>query len=452
MKRRFLPLLLVLTMLAAVACGTATPAPTTAKPTVTTAGQTTAAPTTAATTAPVKDVTLRIGWWGSQTRHDATLGVLDLYSKKTGVTFEPEFFGFDDYITKLNTLVAARDAFDLMQMGGNFPTYQDHIEYLNTYIDRKIVDTTDITPAFLGITTYEGNIIGLSNGTNVRGIAYDPAMFKSAGVALPTDKWTWADYEAAAKTLTTKLGIMGSSQLQEFEVLNSWIDQYGKKESFFKAPTRVALNYTTDVEVTEFFDFKLRLTKLGAYPNPAQMAEIKDIEGDPVVTGKAAMTMVASNQFVALSTAAKRELALAPMPRRTATGPLSHSIISSQMFCIYRDSDYKDEAAAFLSFFVNDVDANKNFLKGERGVPINAKVRAALETDLTAAQKAIYKLLDSVGKEAATEIVLNSPVQTEIQDAYKRLAEKVIFEELTPAQAAAELRTQATDILSRIKK
>ena len=30
---------------------------------------------------------LRIMWWGSQTRHDRTLAVLDMYTKKTGVKF-----------------------------------------------------------------------------------------------------------------------------------------------------------------------------------------------------------------------------------------------------------------------------------------------------------------------------------------------------------------------------
>ncbi len=42
--------------------------------------------------------------------------------------------------------------------------------------------------------------------------------------------------------------------------------------------------------VADFFAMKKRLTDAGAYPNPAQINEIKNIEGDPVVTKKAAMT------------------------------------------------------------------------------------------------------------------------------------------------------------------
>ncbi|HEY5467035.1 MAG TPA: extracellular solute-binding protein [Clostridia bacterium] len=321
MKKRLLSLLIVVLMLAAVGCTATTTTPTTAP-----AG-TTAAPTTAATTTAVpKKVVLRIGWWGSQVRHDATLAVLDRYTLKTGVTFEPEFFSMADYLTKLNTLIAAKDAFDLMQMGGNFPTYQDNIEYLNDYIKRGVIDVTDITPAFLGITTFEGNVIGLSSGTNTIGLAYDPAIFKKANVAVPTDNWTWAEYEKAAIDITKATGVMGSSQLGgEFDALTSWIQQYGGTESFFLPPKRLALNYTGDDKVAEFFNMKLRMTKAGAYPTPAQMAEIKDIQGDPLVSGKAAMTRISSNQFVAITDAAKRPLALvAPAHGHRPSGDVDH--------------------------------------------------------------------------------------------------------------------------------
>lgn len=406
--------------------------------------------TTAAAT-PVSTEPLRIGWWGSQTRHDGTLAVLDMYTEKTGVQFEPEFYSFDDYISKLNTLIAANDAPDIMQMGGNFPTYIDHIEMLNEYIDKGLIDVSNTDESFIAITTLEGKTVGISLGTNAQAMAYDPEIFKSAGVELPHDKWTWEDYEKAAVTIHEKLGILGSSRLDpEFRVLTSFIQQWGTGESFFLEPYRLDLNYTNNDYVAEFFDMKNRLTKAGAYPNPAQMAEIKDIEGDPLVTGKAAMTWVSSNQFVALSSAADRPLALVFPPRRTNDGPLAQSIMSSQMFCIYKGSGQKEAAAEFISFFVNDIDAN-NILKGERGVPIMAPVREALSAGLSEPNKAVYDYLTRIGKEAALEIILDSPVQAEIQDIYDRLSEEVVFGRITPAQAAENLRTEAEGVLSRAR-
>ena len=152
---------------------------------------------------------LRIMWWGSQTRHERTLAVLELFTKKTGIRFEPEFYGFDEYFSKLNILIAANDPPDLMQMGGNFPTYMDHIEPLNQYIQDGTIDVSNTDKSFISITTLEGKTYGLSSGTNAPAVAYDPALFKKAGVPLPTFKWTWDDFEKAAITIHKKLGILG---------------------------------------------------------------------------------------------------------------------------------------------------------------------------------------------------------------------------------------------------
>lgn len=393
---------------------------------------------------------LRIMWWGSQARHDRTLRVLDMFTKKTGIRFEPEFYGFDDYISKLNILIAANDAPDLMQMGGNFPTYIDHIEFLNKYIKDGTIDISNTDESFIGITTLEGNTIGLSSGTNAPAIAYDPALFDKAGVPQPHFKWTWDEYEKAIMTIREKLGILGVSLTRndEFWILTTFIQQYDTGESLFLEPYRLKLNYKDDKYVADYLKMVYRLTKAGAYPTAAQMAEIKDIEGNPLVRGESAMAWLYSNQFVALSESAGRPLKLVSMPRRRSDGPLSQTIMSSQMFCISKNSKHKVAAAEFLNFFANSVEANK-VLKGERGVPIMRHIREALAVDLSKPEQEIYSYLTDLGREAATDIILDSPVQAQIRDIYIRLSEEVMFDRTTPEEAAKRFRLEAEDVLKR---
>ncbi len=55
-----------------------------------------------------EDITLRMAWWGSQDRHDKTIAAIELYeSLNPNVTIEYEYYSFDDYFTKLKTLVAS---------------------------------------------------------------------------------------------------------------------------------------------------------------------------------------------------------------------------------------------------------------------------------------------------------------------------------------------------------
>ena len=64
-------------------------------------------------------------------------------------------------------------------------------------------------------------------------------------------------------------------------------------------------------------------------------------------------------------------------------------------------------------------------------------------------EQEIYRYLDRLGQEAATQIVLDSPVQTQIRDVYIRLAEEVVFNRTTPEEAARRFRQEAEDILAR---
>ena len=279
---------------------------------------------------------------GSQTRHERTLTVLDMYSAQKGIEFEPEFYGFDDYINKLNTLIAANDPPDMFQLGGNFPTYIDHIESLNQYITDRIIDTSDTEPGFIAITSLDGKTIGISSGTNSPAVAYDPEIFRRADVSEPDKNWTWAEFEEICMAIHERMGIYGFSQTEnsEFEILTFYIQQYGTGESFFREPYRLELNYSDNKYVTDYLAMLYRLMKAGAYPTPEMMAEIKDVEVDPLVMGKSAMSFLYSNQFVVMTNAAGRPLKLVNVPRVNKT-LLGQSIQSFRCFVYPGDLNIK---------------------------------------------------------------------------------------------------------------
>ena len=95
-----------------------------------------------------EQITLRMAWWGSQTRHDITTQVIEMYEKEhPNIDIEYEFYSFDDYFTKLKTLVASDQVWDIFQLGGNFPMYMDKIYFLNEFIDSGVVDVSEIPEA-----------------------------------------------------------------------------------------------------------------------------------------------------------------------------------------------------------------------------------------------------------------------------------------------------------------
>ena len=141
---------------------------------------------------------MSIMWWGSDTRAQKTIQLIELYEKLTGLDIEYEFFDGTSYWTQFQAKQAAHALPDVFQMGNNWLTYYDTIEPLNAYIEDGTIDTTAISDAMIATTKNQanGDITGMSNGTNARCFAYNPAIFDEAGVPYPTENWTWDDFAA----------------------------------------------------------------------------------------------------------------------------------------------------------------------------------------------------------------------------------------------------------------
>lgn len=399
-------------------------------------------------------VTLRMAWWGSQTRHDRTIKAIELYEKNNpNVKIEYEYYSFDDYFTKLNTLVASDTVWDIFQLGGNYPTYLSKIQPLDEYIKSGVVDVSKFSEANLKTTqTTDGTTLGLTNGINTYGIAYDPAMFEEAGVELPTDTWTWDDYQKAAETIHEKLNIFGSSTFKEADFIagcSMYIPQQGSlgQYSFFNLDL-TGMGFDDPQMLTKYIQMRADLIKSGAYPDAGAEAEVSNIENDFLVTGEAAMTWVAVNQFPTIYDDCQKDgrtLALAPVPRYSSDGNSGAIIQSSQMLCVSKDSTQQEEAAKFISWFENDLECNK-ILQGERGIPANEDVRAELQSSATDGQKIMYSFVDKVSAWPTPEKynVLSPDGQAQVQDNYKNYIQQVVTGEITASEAAQKTYDDAS--------
>lgn len=456
MKKRLLAVLLAASMVFGLtACGgseseTTQTGDATQNVTQETSGTETAAPQD-------EQITLRMAWWGSQNRHDRTVAVIEMYEKENpNVNIEYEFYSFDDYFTKLKTLVASDQVWDIFQLGGNFPEYMDKIYFLNEFVESGVVNTDKISDAYLKITQdTAGNQIGLSNGLNTYGIAYDVDMFKAAGVELPAADWTWDDYAAAARKIADATGHYGSSCFANNDEFiagcSTYIGQQGKvgEYGFFNLEL-TDLGFDDPSMLAPYIQMRADLIKEGASPDAGAAMEVTNIENDFLVTGEAAMAWIAVNQFPTIYDICKAEgrtLALATIPRVKSNGPAGSVIQSSQMLCVSKDSAHKEAAAAFISWFQNSTDCN-NVLQGERGIPTNSDVLAALKGNASEGQQIMYDYVDLVGTfETPEKINVLSPAgQDQVVDKYHTYVHQVAAGEMTAEEAAKKTYEAAKNI------
>jgi len=395
-----------------------------------------------------KAQTLRVQWWGSQTRNDQTIAVGKLFTAKyPNVTIEPEFLGWSGYFEKVATQAAGGDMADVVQMNlakgwGLQFLEKGLLTDMTPYVKKGALKIDDIAPAALQAFQLKGGLYAIPLGTSAATFVYNEEMFQKAGVALPTRDWTWKDFQAAALKLHKELGVFGFGEIVGYDIFPIYLRQQGA--TFFAADGK-GLGYSNDAYFADFFRMKLELQKEKAMPTPTEIKQLSGLEDKYIVRKQAAMDFVYSNQSPTVSTASKTVVfknAFIPGPNVQK----GMSLLITMEFTIPSQGKKQDMAANFIDFFVNDVAANK-VMMGERGVPVSSKIRDALLTDLQPAQKEMFRFITDVSGYCSAGDPLPPTKSTEVIQILKDVEEEILFGVVTPEAGAAKFRKLAEAVL-----
>lgn len=388
-------------------------------------------------------VTLRIAWWGSDTRHAYTQQVIDLYEKEhPNVTIEPEYASFDDYWKKLAPQAAANRLPDIIQMDISYINQygsNGQLEDLTSYLNSQI-QVGDVNENVLSTGNIGGKQYGIPLGVNVLGFQYDPELLKKAGVDSIPENWTWDDYKAIAAKAKAAGLFMDTSMTADV-----FFNYYLRTKGFsLYNNDGTALGYEDDTLYSDFFGMTSSLIKDGAVPSQDKLSQNKGvIEETDVVKGTGIGVWQWSNQYVALQQAVNRPMALAPMPGPDMEKGLYMQ--PSMYWSITSGSKVKEEAAKFIDFWTNSAEAN-NLIKGERGVPISSKIKESVSSQLTDAGKQVFQFVaDMEPKTSPMSPPVGSP---EVVALLSDLAEQMNFGQIEPAAAAKQFREEANAILA----
>lgn len=392
-------------------------------------------------------VTLRIAWWGGEPRHDYTQQVIDMYmAQNPHVTIEPEYANWDDYWTRLAPQAAANQLPDIIQMDLSYITQygeRGQLEDLTPYLGNEI-DVSNISESALSGGRIGDHLYGFNAGVNALQVHFDPAILEQAGISMDdiSDDWTWDDYEALSLK-AAEAGIWFDTTLKADVFFNYYLRTHGKS---LYSEDGTQLGYDDDQLFIDFFGMQHRLVLAGAKPTPDITAQVKGLEDDPLVKGQAASIWQWTNQYVGLSQVADRPLEMHPLPGPGAKEGLF--LKPSMFWSITKNSQNKEEAAKFIDFFINDVEANKIIL-GERGVPVSSVVKEALIPELEPAQAKVFEFISWAEQNSSPGNGPDPIGAGEVIDAIDSITEQLYFDQITPEQAAVQFREQANSILSR---
>ncbi|OXM86919.1 ABC transporter substrate-binding protein [Paenibacillus rigui] len=395
-------------------------------------------------------VKLRIAWWGGQARHDYTLKVIELYQQKNpNVKIEAEYAAFDDYWKKLAPQAAANDLPDIIQMDMSYLAQyggRGQLEDLKPYTTKGTLDVKDVAPNVVSSGEYDGKLYQLSLGTNALGATADTELLKKVGAEVPAKNWTWDDMGKIGEKLKAN-GKLISDYMRYDVFFPYYLRTVGQK---MYAADGTQLGYTDDKAFVDYYKRYQGWYDKGYFLSLDKLGQKKFIpEDDEMVMGNAFASIAWSNQYVAMSAAAKRPLDLLPIPGPDGNKGLF--LKPSMGFSVSKNSKQKEEAVKFINFFVNDIDANK-IIKGERGVPISSKVKEALKPSLTPAEAKVFDYVAWAEQNSSPMDPPNPVGSVEVEKLLKDLSEQILYKKISVEDAAAKFRKDANAILAKNKK
>jgi len=254
------------------------------------------------------------------------------------ITVKVSTTDYANYFTKLQTDLSAgtqSDVFDV-DLGSYGNLQADGVLAPLDGVDAKayrtsVLDTYKTDGKQYGLPTSFSNVV----------LFYNKDLFDKAGVKYPTDSWTWADEEAAAKKLTDKAaGVWGDYQPITYNEYYKTVQQAGG--SFLtKDGKKSAFDSDAGTKAADWLAGKSGVTM----PSAADGAGTPDFDSNLFKDGKLAMWHTGIWMF---STLGKLpfgwDVAVEPGDTQKASATFSNAVAVSN------DSKHKDAAQKFATY------------------------------------------------------------------------------------------------------
>jgi multiple sugar transport system substrate-binding protein len=401
----------------------------------------------------IKDdkVTIRFAWWGSQSRHERTLKVIELFEKKyPNIKVQPEYTGWSGYWDKMNAQAAGNNLPDIIQHVRKYINgYAEGGQLLDLtpYIENGSLNTSNIDDVYLQMGQVYGKQIGMATGVNAPAVYYDKELFDKAGVAYPSGDDTWQDRAEKFKKIHNKLGILGASTplaQQEGIGFVIYLRQHGLN---FFSEDGDSLGYDNDQLYVDFMQMDLDLIKAGAVQNASQRQEsARAIEEDWITKQKTATATYWSNQLAALSMGAGKILTPALYPIAKGQVQEGRYLQPAMLLTVSKNTKHPKEVMKFLNFWFHDIEAGK-ILGTDRGTPTESKVKAAVKAEADKYDQVVFDFVDEAAKNAGSVLPPEPPEYQEVIKAFQEVYWKVIYKQISPKEGSKEFRRKANNIL-----
>jgi multiple sugar transport system substrate-binding protein len=364
--------------------------------------------------------------------------LVSAYREAGGGEVELVTVGRKDHLTRLSTAFASGDAPDVFLI--NYREYAPFVQRgavhaIGPLLEQEGIDTSDYYPEPLRAFTYDGALQCMPQNISSLVVYWNRGLFAEAGVPAPRADWTWDDFVATAKALTTG-GVKGVGIDSSITRMAPFIwSSGGTIVDDEEDPTRTTLH---EPGARAALDAVVDLIATGATPDKEQLAA----QGLPeqFMTGKVAMFLSSRVEVPALREQRGLDFDVAALPNMGEPA----SVLHSDAYCVASSSENRAAAAKFVAYAVGQQGQNVTALGGRTVPSLRSVATSPAFLSPTRAPASSQVFLDAIPHLRHTPV---TPAWPEVEDVIGTQLQRAFEDGVPLDEVIAEIRKQADPLL-----
>ncbi|MCL6511529.1 MAG: ABC transporter substrate-binding protein, partial [Anaerolineae bacterium] len=319
---------------------------------------------------------------------------------------------------------------------------------LDPLVESGKIDLTDWPKGTVDSGKRNGKNWMIALGGTTASTLFNEAWLNSIGANKPSMTWKWTDFASLISEIQPKLG-ENQYAVTDAGAWSGAYETYIRQLGFelYKGDNWNELGYPREV-VADYWSMWEGLRKAGALPPPSLSQEMMNAtHADSMLVKKIVPShMMSANQLQIFQGFIEDELSIAPVPRGPKPDSPSGDHLGTAWISIYAKTQYVDDSAEFINWFINDPEPAKIYA-AEHGLPGNKKIAEMILPTLNAPTRKGVELVSALADKMMP--APNRPTQSaQVQSAWTNAYFELAFGRLTLKEAVDQYFDETQRILT----
>lgn len=348
--------------------------------------------------------------------------------------------GRSDHLTRLSTAFASGDAPDVFLI--NYREYAPFVQRgavhpIGPLLEQQGVNRADYFEQPLRAFSYKGELQCMPQNISSLVVYWNRGLFGKAGVAAPKADWTWEQFVATAKALTTD-GVKGVGIDPSIVRMAPFIwGSGGAIVDNDTTPTRTTLH---EPAARAALQAVVDLIGTGATPSKDQLAAQGLAE--QFMTGKLAMFLSSRVEVPALREQRGLDFDVAALPVLGTPA----SVLHSDAYCVASSSQNKKAGAKFVAYAVGQQGQTVTALGGRTVPSLRSVATSPAFLSPARAPASSQVFLDAIPQLKNLPV---TPAWPEVEDIIGTQLQRAFEDGVALDEILAEIQKQADPLLQR---